>query len=890
MRPYPTLDALLWFVPLVLVLVYIGRALRTNEKKIFQVFAALVMSVAFYFLFRHTTHSSFTKLGRVIYLVVGWLAILLMVFGMRTGKPRPKNAHFFIAHPDLLLFLIGLNGFITTLIFLGYLYPFESSIPLAIVYAMMYACYLLVPLYAVYGLCFLFLPRFTLRLVVWVESLRSFLLALNLGAYVFTKTHLPAAKSMAWLVQWQTYPGNNRNWTNRHFVTLCLMGLLLFFGLQLLMQWLCLFFQSFRKNYDIAVAEIFSKEKESTEGLFPWWCRILCVLMIMVCFGKAVHYLGTNPQVEIALFDKFPLLEKLHLPLGASESRNLKEKLRDRKKLFRYPLKKTSVPKAYRRPDLVFFVIRSWGSDAMQERHMPQFTKIVGRNRLLHSFRHTGGSSSGSTGLHSILYSLHPYRLDLVKKRRAWPLHILRKQGYRIVGLTRKKGELTKRMGFHQVIPISAEGEKGNQQIFRWLDRHLTHSSQMKKPLLKRLTTSRPASQKSTSLPQVLPIKLGRGKKSRPKVVVAVLDIMNARRRREYRACSSYRGGLKSLDAQLAHFWERHVDGRKTRNLAVVFAGESGWMQEGATPKGVDWLKNGSVPMILHYPGFSNNRALFSSDHTAIFPTLFELMGIKVPVSTYSDGTSLLRASSKTPVHVISEPLPATKGMALRSFPYSFFADWNQSLRIRSPYSLGHNGGLTYLSRERYRKEAVKFRASFDRFWPGLNFWNIRPIKVMRNKQRHLRRASPCAEFPLTERKLDYLPFVQYPSNGTSGGVIQFIGYDIENFTARKRDLVRVRVTIKVLQDLGPWRLYTHLLSGDWFKNKGREVFHKYPYKKWKAGDIVQGTLKFRYPLHRGLIISMGLWAPGKGRQSVYVGGRYVGGRFTLLRMYPSRP
>lgn len=311
--------------------------------------------------------------------------------------------------------------------------------------------------------------------------------------------------------------------------------------------------------------------------------------------------------------------------------------------LLRYPgPQATPPPRLLRRPDILFVQVESLRADAFDPAVTPSIVRFLAENPCVTSAQHFSGGHTTEYGTFSLLYGLDSYHYDPLARapRPAWPLEVLRANGYRISGASASglrdwndAGFMVAQLdGYEEFLDGTWEGDRelvrwlrrqseardGDQPTFTFLFLNGTHHNYHYPPEYERFTPVMPPDYD---------------------------HFMGDDRLAESseRIVNRYRNALTWLDATFAEILTV-VDARRTVIVLTGDHGEEFW-EHGLLGHAASTFVNEriQVPLAICLPGGPRLRVARSS-HVDVWPTILEHLSTETepPTSAWTNGVSLL--------------------------------------------------------------------------------------------------------------------------------------------------------------------------------------------------------------------------------------------------------
>ncbi len=300
------------------------------------------------------------------------------------------------------------------------------------------------------------------------------------------------------------------------------------------------------------------------------------------------------------------------------------------------------------RPDVLFVLVESLRADTETTGLLPRLGEFARRHPPLRSDRHFSGGHSTEFGTFTALYSLWSYHFVPFSKRpvaeapRAFPLEVLRKNGYRTVGASASMLEgwndadfivtqldsyaehLEEHDGAGDTAAAAAIQEAldvREQPTFAFLFLNATHHNYHYPPEFAR---------HEPVLPEGYDHFMGDDK------LLAYRDQITNR----------YKNAALFVDATIARLLTRYEARIASGELIVVVTGDHGeeFWDHGLLGHSAPRFFNERlrVPLLAWLPG-QHGKAVALSTHPDLWPTVFDALGLDLGTVDWTNGESLLR-------------------------------------------------------------------------------------------------------------------------------------------------------------------------------------------------------------------------------------------------------
>jgi hypothetical protein len=290
--------------------------------------------------------------------------------------------------------------------------------------------------------------------------------------------------------------------------------------------------------------------------------------------------------------------------------------------------------------------------------------------------------------------------------------------------------------------------------------------------------------------------------------------------------------------------------------------------------------------MVLHFPG-TPAASVPLSTHADLFPTLFDLMGLRVPASEYSDGHSLVREPARDYVVLNGYDFPAAPLFAIATRHQKVLASRTHDFQLEVLAVLSSDDHAVSWSPEEIEPLVHRFQRDVDRFYPGFRLWRG-GVSFARES------TADSGELVLGPARSRYNPGMRPWDRvvwsrslvGTShpevdvaraiqiGPWVELVGYRLESDTIRLGDAIRIEYVFRCVQSVPePWDLFFHLEmdQSPGFENIAHEPAHgSHPVRQWQPGEYVRDP---------HVILSNPDWEPGTARIRVGLCHRETGVR-----------
>lgn len=437
-------------------------------------------------------------------------------------------------------------------------------------------------------------------------------------------------------------------------------------------------------------------------------------------------------QEELARY--LPGYRELH-PIHYHNLEKLKRAHLDlRKKLLRYPLRKlpslglglgSDELVRVRRPHILLLAAESLRADMLNGSDMPALSRWLAAHPALLSEHHFSGGHQTWEGTFSLIYALYGYHRSFFNDQplRPYPILVLRQLGYRAVALTSGSisyaGYRATTEAFDEVWDIShldavEADRKITERAASLLGAQRTLPADKQQPLFLLLFYN------ATHYPYPFPASDGVFKPYRQ---VPPFDPDHDR------MWNRYRNSVRYLDRQIGELLGALEPEWRQGKLAVSFVGDHGeeFWDQGLYGHGNLRLNDARIqtPLLLAFPGLAARRVPLSS-HVDVLPTLFELMGVPLEPSAYSDGQSLLRPRGWIEVNGFN--FPEAETFALVTPRYKIFSRRDPSFRYELNQVLDLDDRPTKWTIREVGPAIQEFLEQVDHFYPGHHLFRSRQI------------------------------------------------------------------------------------------------------------------------------------------------------------------
>jgi membrane-anchored protein YejM (alkaline phosphatase superfamily) len=357
-------------------------------------------------------------------------------------------------------------------------------------------------------------------------------------------------------------------------------------------------------------------------------------------------HLSADRDQRVRMSEVMPLYDRLEraTAVGTFDAR---AHLDQRRSATRYPLQPMPAQDLtqVQRPDVLFVLAETLRADMLNPVDMPQLASLTSEATLV-SAHHFAGTHCTREATFTAIYALGAWQYETFAAQawRAQPIQMFHDLGYETVaiasGQLRFPNHEALLAGFDRVIDFSLQPAlQGDPQatdaaLDLFVKRRALPVAQQK-PLM--IVLFYDATHYAYNFPPAFA-------QHQP---VAEAEAMPVTATPEFRLglWNRYRNAVRFVDSEIGRLLAGLQPERDAKRLAWLVVGDHGeefWDlgQFGHTARRLN-AASAETPLVFSYPGMAR-RTVQLSAHVDLFPTLFDLMGVRRPPRDYSDGQSLL--------------------------------------------------------------------------------------------------------------------------------------------------------------------------------------------------------------------------------------------------------
>ena len=598
-----------------------------------------------------------------------------------------------------------------TSFFFCFTFPPHALTPLSILWIALHALMLQSLLHL------LLLPLLALSAKIALLSLRLalafclFCILLNIPIYQSLSMHLDDEIVLEHLLHPKTLTAINLSWLH----LLLASGFVLFLILNLfahLRLW----------QYLKSKAEPSQKAPQRKKRLF--------LLLFVLLLGNTSAWL-LFPAEDTAL-ERYLFLFAEAKRWKPQKEQSLYARLDQRQIRLRYPL--SPLPQQLpltnpQTPDILMVLSDTLRQDMTNAQDMPFLYNLSQKQPTLQADYSYSGSHLTVEACFTLFYSLFGYHRIFFSQKpyQPLPLVLLKRLGYKLVALNSSSFDARNFPGLRQVFDqfeeLSGGGLVAMEQraTQRAIEIFNTHRAKSKQPLFVMIFYFTP------HFPYPFPPQHAI---HRPYFDSLHIDPKDVNRLELWHR---YRNSTRFLDAELQRLFTAIEEKKTKRPLSWVVLGDHGeefWEhgQFGHADRRTIGMRTRSA-FVLHFPTLRESKRVRLAHHTDVFPTLLDLIGLKLPPERYSDGSSLLQPRRLPFLHVNTFHFPRYRPFTLVTDKYQLLMRRDSAFRLHVEAVLDlEDRLLPSPPKAEIAQIIAHWRQEVDRFYPQDRLVNLPKI------------------------------------------------------------------------------------------------------------------------------------------------------------------
>jgi|GEM_PF-1034596 len=540
-----------------------------------------------------------------------------------------------------------------------------------------------------------------------------------------------------------------------------------------------------------------------------------------------------------------------------------------------YPTKHKAYryPTVQKRPNILFILVEALRSDVFHSTLMPHLHRFAKQHQCVPSKRHYAGGQESIWGTFSALYGVSSSYLSFFAHEDvpSYAFQLLKQNGYYRAGISASRllgwshGMMFAKQFDHYQEHLDKKGHENDARVLKEMQKFMSEY-QRQQPLFMFTYLFSPHynhyyPKEFERFKPVLPEKFG--------IPSSKLRLFKEKIFNRYKNSVLY---TDHLFHQLTKIFKKQIE---EKNLIIVLTGDHGeeFWENGVYGHSANRFFNPQiqVPLLLCLPNHRFQKKVALSGHTDIWPTIIDYMRPKPDKkwTRYFTGSSILRPRSKDYFTTVgSYGFPnrrSTVGMLTPKYKYWFKRRSGMTdFRLTRLITLDDKAPLVSPLGKHRSHRTQQLQARITKY--------LAPRKLALQKE----------------------PSVPHRVDARFGSLIRVVGYDSYGVTKVTRGLsIRLTYTFEILKKIPKaWRFFFHLTLEEPYKhiNLVRTIPRSSrDLSSFKAGDFIQIShwvqIPLKFPDTGKIFISMGMWAPKKGRQPIHLGRKSFSTKNKRLRI-----